>query len=168
MPRALTEKDEETRRELEEETKRLQEQVKIAKDEKVVSVEYAEEEERMKTKVKETEHETMGSGATATIPVTQGGTSVALLLLIFILILTVPTFFFLNTHTVACQRLIERSFSLEELPSLIEVVFSSKDEADVIRRLCGDGAQTFIDVIDEVLLPPPCHHEIQLIEDTFC
>ena len=165
MSRALTEKDEETRQELEEETKILQEQVKVAKDEKGLPVEHAAK-ERMKAEAKETEHETKGSGATTTIPITQGGVSSTLLLLIFVSILTAPTFFFLNVHTLACQRLIKHSFSPEELPSLIEVLFSSKDEADEIRRLCGDDAQTFIDMIDEVCPPPPCH-ATPLIEDTF-
>ena len=51
--------------------------------------------------------------------------------------------------TQACRRLIGRAFALHELPSLVEAIFSSKDEADAIRCLPGDGAQTFIDVIDE-------------------
>jgi len=37
-----------------------------------------------------------------------------------------------------------------ELPSLIETIFSSKDEGNTIRCLPRDDAQTFIDVMDEV------------------
>ena len=44
--------------------------------------------------------------------------------------------------------MIRRTFNLHELPSLVEAIFSSKDEIDTIRCL-GDGAQAFIDAIDE-------------------
>ena len=37
-----------------------------------------------------------------------------------------------------------------DLPSLIESIFSSKDEKDVVYGLQGDDAQNFIDVIDQV------------------
>ena len=49
----------------------------------------------------------------------------------------------------ACGRLVRRAFALHELPSLIEVIFSSQDEGDTIRRLLGDDAQAFVDVIYE-------------------
>lgn len=45
--------------------------------------------------------------------------------------------------------MIRRAFTLHELPSLVEAIFSSKGEADATRRLQGDDAQVFIDVIDE-------------------
>lgn len=49
-----------------------------------------------------------------------------------------------------------------ELPFLIEAIFSSKNEEDVVGGLQGDDAQTFIDVIDEVFLhirlPPRNQH----------
>ena len=45
--------------------------------------------------------------------------------------------------------MVRRAFALDELPSLIEVIFSSEDESDTIRRLLGDDAQAFVDVIDE-------------------
>ncbi|KAF9645013.1 kinase-like protein [Thelephora ganbajun] len=51
----------------------------------------------------------------------------------------------------ACGRLIRRAFTLNELPSLIEAIFSDKDERDAIHRLLRDDAQNFIDVIDEAL-----------------
>jgi len=56
----------------------------------------------------------------------------------------------LDFNTPACQRLIKRAFTLLELPSLIETVFSSTGADDMIRRLCVDDAQTFVDVMDEV------------------
>lgn len=76
--------------------------------------------------------------------------------------------FFLNFNTLACQRLIDRAFSPDELSSLIEAVFSSADEGNKIRLLHGDDAQTFIDVIYEARSPPTRHRDIQLIGDIFC
>ena len=43
-------------------------------------------------------------------------------------------------------------FTLDELPSLVEAIFSSKDEGDVVHRLAGDDVQTFIDVMHEARL----------------
>ena len=67
------------------------------------------------------------------------------------------SFFFLNFNALACERLIRRAFAPHELPSLIEAIFSSKDEGDAIRGLLGDDAQTFIDMIDEAR-SPSAHH----------
>ena len=50
----------------------------------------------------------------------------------------------------ACARLIGRAFAPHELPTLIEVVSSNKDEGDTVRCLLRDDAQTLVDVIDEV------------------
>lgn len=61
--------------------------------------------------------------------------------------------------------MITRAFTPNELPSLIEVVFSSKDVNDTIRCLCANDAQTFIDMIDEVC-PMVSRREIRLIEPT--
>jgi hypothetical protein len=47
--------------------------------------------------------------------------------------------------------LVRRAFAPRELPSLIEAVFSNKDEVDATRSLLGDDAQAFIDVIDDAL-----------------
>ena len=47
------------------------------------------------------------------------------------------------------QLLISRAVPQNELASLIETIFSNK-VADVVGRLQGSDAQTFIDVIDEV------------------
>jgi hypothetical protein len=60
----------------------------------------------------------------------------------------------LNVNTPACGCLIRRAFTLDEIPSLIETIFSSEDESDAIRSLLGDDAQAFVDVIDEALDRP--------------
>jgi len=57
--------------------------------------------------------------------------------------------YFPNLNTLACGRLIRRAFDLHELPSLIETIFSSKDESDEIHSLLGGDAQTFVDVMNE-------------------
>ena len=72
---------------------------------------------------------------------------------------TVPSSF-LYLDTPAFQRLISRAFNMNELPSLIEAVFSSEGQAEVIRSLSEDDAQTFIDVTDEVRSPLFRHREI--------
>ena len=54
----------------------------------------------------------------------------------------------------------KRKFSPSELPFLIETAFSSTDEGRMIRCLCGDDAQTFIDVIDEARYLLARHLEI--------
>ena len=56
----------------------------------------------------------------------------------------------LNFNTPACERLIRGAFTQDELPSLIEAIFSGKDEGDAVHRLAGDDAQTVIDLIHEV------------------
>ena len=61
-------------------------------------------------------------------------------------------FFFLCS---ACGRLVGRAFDVHEFPSLIEAIFSTKDEIDAICCLHGDDAQAFIDVIDEVCFRSP-------------
>ena len=49
----------------------------------------------------------------------------------------------------ACRRVIRRSFAPHGLPSLIEAIFSSKDEGNTIRCLPRNDAQTFVDVMNE-------------------
>jgi len=49
----------------------------------------------------------------------------------------------------AWQQLITRAVPHDELPSLIETIFSGRD-TDVVDRLKGSDAQAFIDIIDEV------------------
>ena len=50
----------------------------------------------------------------------------------------------------ACRRLISRAFSPHELPSLIEEIFTRKDEGKMIGSLGRDAAQSLIDVVHEV------------------
>ena len=65
--------------------------------------------------------------------------------------LIAPQFFLLsNLNIPACECVIGRAFVPHELPSLIEAIYSSKDEGNIIRCLPRDDAQTFIDVMDEV------------------
>ena len=52
----------------------------------------------------------------------------------------------------ACRRLISHSLSPHETISLIEAVFTSKAEIDIVRDLRRDDAQTFIDVVHGVRL----------------
>ena len=49
--------------------------------------------------------------------------------------------------------MIERAFAPDELHFLVEAVFSSTDEVDLVRSLRGEDAQVFIEVIDEVCSP---------------
>ena len=51
-----------------------------------------------------------------------------------------------------CKRLIRRLLSTDERASLITRIFSDPDEAEAAKRLCGDDAQSFVDVLDEVLV----------------
>ena len=50
----------------------------------------------------------------------------------------------------ACRRLISGAFSPHELPSLIEEIFTKKDEVKMIGSLDRDAAQSFIDAVHEV------------------
>ena len=78
---------------------------------------------------------------------------------------------FFNFNILACGRLVRRAFTPRELPSLIEVIFSSQDESDTIRRLLGDDVQAFVDVMDEARFASTHHREPVLIEtdtDIFC
>ena len=52
----------------------------------------------------------------------------------------------------AYRRLINHSFSTHDVISLIEAIFTDKEEVRMVRNLCGDAAQTFIDVVHEVRL----------------
>lgn len=49
-----------------------------------------------------------------------------------------------------CRHLISHTFSSHEIIPLIEVIFTSEAEIDVVRDLRGDEAQTFIDVVHGV------------------
>ena len=50
----------------------------------------------------------------------------------------------------ACRRLITHAFFPHELPSLIEEMFTRKDEVKAIGSLDRDAAQSFIDVVHNV------------------
>ena len=52
-----------------------------------------------------------------------------------------------------------RSLSTDERVSLIMRIFSDPDEAEAAKRLCGDDAQSFVDVLDEVLAHCPILEE---------
>jgi len=57
---------------------------------------------------------------------------------------------FADPKSSACRRLISHTFSPHEIVSLIQVIFTSKAEINIIRDLRGDDAQTFIDVVHGV------------------
>ena len=66
-------------------------------------------------------------------------------------------FIIINSYNQAWQRLVSGTVPQDELASLIEMIFSSKKTTDMVDRLQGDDAQTFIDMIDTVwrhALPP--------------
>ena len=60
----------------------------------------------------------------------------------------------LLSNTPAWKCLIERSLTPDECTSLIADIFSDRDEAEAVKHLHGDNAQSFVDVIDEVLPIP--------------
>jgi hypothetical protein len=66
----------------------------------------------------------------------------------------------------ARKRLISGVVPQDELPSLIETIFSNEKVTDVADRLQGSDVQTFIDAIDVVwhhALPPPENRPIGLL-----
>ena len=48
------------------------------------------------------------------------------------------------------ERLIRSPLATHERASLITTIFSNRDEIEMVKRLCREDAQTFIDVIYEV------------------
>ena len=58
-------------------------------------------------------------------------------------------------RTPTWKRLIDRPLSTDERISLITDIFSNCDEIEGVMRLCGDDAQLFVDVVDQV--PPNSH-----------
>lgn len=58
-----------------------------------------------------------------------------------------PVFFF---YAPAIGRLVRREFIPDQLPSLIEAIFTCEDIDNTIRRLPRDDAQIFVDIMDEV------------------
>ena len=55
-----------------------------------------------------------------------------------------------DPHGRAWQRLISCAVPQDELPSLIELIFSDKKTVNMVDRLQESDAQAFIDVIDGV------------------
>lgn len=55
----------------------------------------------------------------------------------------------IDSHEQAWQRLISGTIPRDELPSLIEGIFSGR-KTDMVDRLGGRDAQAFIDIMDEV------------------
>ena len=51
----------------------------------------------------------------------------------------------------AWKRLIDRPLAVDERIPLIVSLFSDRDETEAIKRLHGSDAQSFVDVIDEVI-----------------
>ena len=47
--------------------------------------------------------------------------------------------------------MIDCPLTTDERVSLITAIFSDRNEIDVVKRLRGDDAQSFVDVMDEVL-----------------
>ena len=58
--------------------------------------------------------------------------------------------------------MINRPLAKDERISLITDIFSDRDETEVVKCLSGDDAQSFVDVIDEVL-PHPHPRRIGLL-----
>ena len=59
----------------------------------------------------------------------------------------------LDADAPAWKRLIGRALPPREVISLIEEIFTNKEEVKMICDLLGDDAQTFINTIHEVRLP---------------
>lgn len=59
----------------------------------------------------------------------------------------------IDSHQQAWQQLISRTIHQDELPSLIETIFSDGNTTDMVNPLKASDAQAFIDAIDWV-----CHH----------
>jgi len=55
----------------------------------------------------------------------------------------------------ACRRLISHAFSPHEVVTVIEEIFTSRDEVKIVGTFRRDEAQAFIDVIHEVSLHTP-------------
>ena len=56
----------------------------------------------------------------------------------------------IGSHEQAWRRLISRAVPHDELPSLIQTIFSDRKTVEMVDYLQGGDTQAFIDVIDEV------------------
>jgi len=64
----------------------------------------------------------------------------------------------------AWKRLINRPLTKDQRISLITYLFSDHDETEAVKQLCGDDAQSFVDMIDEV---PPHSRQKSKYTDLF-
>jgi len=64
---------------------------------------------------------------------------------------------FLCSDLPAWKQLTSSTLETHKRIPLVRTVFSDSEEVEIVGHLCGDDAQTFVDVIDEVslTLPPP-------------
>ena len=69
-------------------------------------------------------------------------------------------------NTLACARLVNRTFNLTELASLIEEIFSSEEEIRMVHRLCSDDARTFVNVMHQARRPPAYYQ--RTLRNEFC
>ena len=56
----------------------------------------------------------------------------------------------IGSHEQVLQCLVSRSFSKDELPSLLDTIFSSGGSTRLLLRLQRDNAQVIVDILDEV------------------
>ena len=68
-----------------------------------------------------------------------------------------PDRFLTCSGTPAWKRLTDRPLTKEDCVSLITDIFSDRSEIETVKRLRGDDAQTFVDVMDKVLPLPHFH-----------
>ena len=59
----------------------------------------------------------------------------------------------------AWKQLITRPLTTDERISLVTSIFSDRNQAEVVDRISGDDAQTFVDVVDEVRFNSPIFKE---------
>jgi hypothetical protein len=61
-----------------------------------------------------------------------------------------PDLFLMCSGIPAWKRLIDPSHTSDEQISLITDIFSDRSETETVKRLSGDDAQSFVDVVDQV------------------
>ena len=59
----------------------------------------------------------------------------------------------MRSGTPAWKRLIEGPLNSDVRVSLIADIFSDRDETEMVKQLRGDDAQSFVDVMDQVIYP---------------
>ena len=72
----------------------------------------------------------------------------------------------------AWKSLIDHPLTSDQRITLIADIFSDRDETEAVKHLHGDDAQSFVNIIDEVLLHrptyPPKNGPIELTTNLFC